>query len=57
VPAAESLLAGQRVTPELAAQVGEAAVVGAQPLAKNGYKVPLTRGVVARTVLGLATSA
>jgi len=53
VPAAESLLAGQRVTPELAAQVGEAAVVGAQPLAKNGYKVPLTRGVVARTVLGL----
>ena len=57
VPGAESLLAGQRVTPELAREVGAAAVAGARPLSKNAYKVPLTRGVVERTVLALATSA
>lgn len=54
VPEAERLLAGQRVTPELAAQVGEAALAGANPLAKNAYKVPLTKTVVRRTVLELA---
>ena len=57
VPEAERLLAGQRVTPELAREVGAAAAAGARPLSKNGYKVPLTRGVVERTVLALATSA
>ena len=57
VPEAERLLVGQRVTPELASRVGEAAVAGAMPLAKNAYKVPLTKGVVERTVLTLATSA
>jgi xanthine dehydrogenase YagS FAD-binding subunit len=56
VPAAEELLAGQRVTPELAESVGTAAVAGARPLAKNAYKVPLTQKVVARTVLALATT-
>jgi xanthine dehydrogenase YagS FAD-binding subunit len=57
VPDAERLLAGQRVTPELAAKVGEAAVAGARPLGKNAYKVPLTRGVVERTVLEVAERA
>ena len=57
VPAAEQLLAGQRVTEELARSVGAAAVAGARPLSKNAYKVPLIRGVVARTVLSLARSA
>jgi len=57
VPEAEGLLAGQRVTPELAREVGVAAVAGARPLLKNRYKVPLTRGVAERTVLALATSA
>jgi xanthine dehydrogenase YagS FAD-binding subunit len=51
---AEKVLAGQRITPELAARVGEIAVTGARPLAKNAYKVPLTKGVVERTVLDLA---
>jgi xanthine dehydrogenase YagS FAD-binding subunit len=55
VPEAEAVLAGQRMTPELAARAGEVAVAGARPLAKNGYKVPLTKGVVERTVLDLAT--
>ena len=57
VPDAERLLAGQRVTPDLAAQVGEAALTGATPLAKNAYKVPLTKAVVRRTLLELATRA
>jgi len=54
VPEAERLLAGQRVTPELTAKVAEAAVAGANPLAKNKYKVPLTREIVQRTVLSLS---
>src|SRR5580658_1400615 len=52
----EAMLAGQRITPELAARAGQAAVEGAQPLAKNGYKIPLTTAVVKRTVLQLATA-
>ena len=51
----ERLLAGQRITPDLAAKAGEAAVEGAQPLAKNAYKVPMTRALVRRTLLELAT--
>jgi len=57
VPEAEKLLVGQRITLELAREVGAASVAGARPLSKNAYKVPLTRGVVERTVLTLATSA
>jgi xanthine dehydrogenase YagS FAD-binding subunit len=52
----EGMLAGQRITPPLAASAGEAAVRGARPLAKNGYKVPLTRAMVARTIETLASS-
>jgi xanthine dehydrogenase YagS FAD-binding subunit len=54
VPAAERLLVGQRVTPELAAEVAEAALAGANPLRNNAYKVPLTKTIVRRTVLELA---
>jgi xanthine dehydrogenase YagS FAD-binding subunit len=50
LPAVEALLAGQRITPELAAKAGEAAIAGARPLAKNGYKVPMVRAMVARTI-------
>jgi xanthine dehydrogenase YagS FAD-binding subunit len=56
-PAAEALLAGQRVTRELAEAAGTAAVAGARPLAKNAYKVPLTRRLVERTVLAVAGAA
>lgn len=55
VPEAEKLLAGQRITPELAAKAAEAALAGARPLGKNAYKVPLTKSVIERTVLDLAT--
>ena len=54
LPEVEKLLVGQRVTAELAAKAGEAAIAGARPLAKNGYKVPLTRNMISRTVLGFA---
>jgi len=54
LPEVEKLLAGQRITPALADKAGDVAVAGARPLAKNGYKVPLTRGMVARTVLDIA---
>jgi len=57
LPKVEAMLAGQRITPELAAKAGEAAVEGARPLAKNKYKVPLTKNVVKRTLLSLAASA
>lgn len=53
LPKVEAMLAGQRITPELAAKAGEAAVEGAHPLAKNKYKVPLTKAVVKRTLLSL----
>jgi xanthine dehydrogenase YagS FAD-binding subunit len=54
VPAAETLLIGQRVTSELAAQVAETALAGANPLRNNAYKVPLTKTIVRRSVLELA---
>jgi xanthine dehydrogenase YagS FAD-binding subunit len=57
LPAVEKLVAGNRITPELAAQAGEAAVAGARPLAKNAYKVPLVQNMVARTIESLATRA
>jgi xanthine dehydrogenase YagS FAD-binding subunit len=54
VPEAEKLLAGQRITPELAAKAGDVAIAGANPLRKNGYKVALTKTVVRRTLSEVA---
>ncbi len=53
LPKVEAMLVGQRITPELAAKAGEASIEGAHPLAKNKYKVPLTKAVVKRTILSL----
>lgn len=53
---AEKLLAGQKITPELIAKVAEASIAGANPLAKNAYKVPLTRNTVKRTLSELIAS-
>jgi xanthine dehydrogenase YagS FAD-binding subunit len=52
--AVEEMLAGQTITASLAAKAGEAAVVGARPLAKNRYKVPMTQAMVSRAILELA---
>ena len=57
LPDVEHLLAGQRITPELAAKAGEVAIEGAQKLSKNAYKVPMTKALVRRTLLALATRA
>jgi xanthine dehydrogenase YagS FAD-binding subunit len=54
VPKVEAMLAGKRITPELAAQAGAAAIEGARPLGKNQYKVPLTQAVVKQTLVRLA---
>jgi xanthine dehydrogenase YagS FAD-binding subunit len=54
LPEVEKLLAGQRITDDLAAKAGEQAVVGARALSKNGYKIPLTRNLVRRTILDLS---
>jgi xanthine dehydrogenase YagS FAD-binding subunit len=53
VPDAERLLVGQTITDSLAQRVAEAALAGANPLAKNAYKVPLTKSIVKRTLLAL----
>ncbi len=57
VPAAEAVLAGRELTPELAEAAGTAVVADARPLAKNAYKVPLTRRLVERAVLDISGAA
>lgn len=52
--AAEGLLTGARVTPEVALEVAEVALAGAAPLPGNRFKIPLARGVIARTLTELA---
>ncbi len=56
VPDAEAMLAGQRITEDLAAAVAEKALEGARPLAKNGYKVPLAKSAVKRTLLAMVAA-
>ena len=50
--AAENAITGKRVELETAALAGEAAAAGAAPLSMNAYKVPLTKTVVKRALLG-----
>jgi xanthine dehydrogenase YagS FAD-binding subunit len=57
LPKVERLLAGQRITPELAVKAGETAIEGAQKLSRNAYKVPMTKALVRRTLLALAAHA
>jgi xanthine dehydrogenase YagS FAD-binding subunit len=57
LPAVEQMLAGQQVTEDLAARAAETAVSGARALSKNAYKIPMTKGVVRRTLLQVARQA
>lgn len=50
--AAEQVLAGQAPTPEVLAAAADAALSGAEPLAKNGYKLPLAQALVRRALEG-----
>jgi xanthine dehydrogenase YagS FAD-binding subunit len=52
----EAMLAGQQIHEELAAKAAEAALEGAQPLAKNKYKVPLTKAIIRRNLVALASA-
>ena len=56
LPKVEAMLINQRITTELAAKAGAAAIEGARPLAKNKYKLPLTQAVVKRTLVSLASA-
>ena len=51
---AEAAILGRTVTPERAAAAGTAAMQRATPLKRNGYKVPLFKGVIEEELLRLA---
>ena len=52
----EAALAGKTRNEETANMAGDMAVQGAQPLAHNGYKIPLMRNLVRRAIRAEATS-
>jgi xanthine dehydrogenase YagS FAD-binding subunit len=52
---AEAFLAGKTLDEATIAQAAVLATDGAKPLAKNGYKVPLTQALVRRALTKLAT--
>jgi xanthine dehydrogenase YagS FAD-binding subunit len=53
-PGAERVLEGAQVSEETIAKACDAALFGAQPLAENGYKIPLTKGLLTRALRKLA---
>ncbi|TDJ74595.1 MAG: xanthine dehydrogenase family protein subunit M [Planctomycetota bacterium] len=54
VKRAEALLAGRELDADALKAVGEEALRGAEPLAENGYKVPLTKGLIVRALQKLS---
>jgi xanthine dehydrogenase YagS FAD-binding subunit len=50
----ERILAGKRVTEDLAREAARVAIAGTTPLSKNSYKVPVLEAVVRRTILAAA---
>jgi xanthine dehydrogenase YagS FAD-binding subunit len=50
-PAAETALAGKRLTEETAAAAAEAALRDARPLSQNAYKIQVARTAVKRAIL------
>lgn len=50
VPKAESSLVGKTMNIDLLTQVARTALEGAEPLAKNAYKIPLTQTLVRRAL-------
>lgn len=53
-PAAEKLLAGKKITEDVAGGAGLAAFEGAKPLSGNAYKVRIGRTIVKRAILAAA---
>jgi xanthine dehydrogenase YagS FAD-binding subunit len=54
LPDVEHFLRGTSLSAAVAGQAGALAIANAQPLAKNGHKVPMTSAVVERALLRLA---
>jgi xanthine dehydrogenase YagS FAD-binding subunit len=52
--ASEGLLVDRKIDQRAAAEAARAAIEGATPLSKNGYKVPMLETVVRRTILAAA---
>jgi xanthine dehydrogenase YagS FAD-binding subunit len=51
---AEEFIAGKTLTTEVLAEAGRLALVNAQPLEKNAFKVPLAQTLVRRALVGAA---
>ena len=49
--AAEQVIKGKGITPEVAAKAAEAAVANAKPLSMNAYKVEMTKTLIKRAIL------
>jgi CO/xanthine dehydrogenase FAD-binding subunit len=49
--AAQQILIGEFITASVADKAAEAAVRDAMPLSKNGFKVPLVKALVKRSIL------
>ena len=54
--AAEAVLNGKPVDPDLAAKTGRAAIEGATPLSANAYKAPMFEALEKRAILKAAAS-
>jgi xanthine dehydrogenase YagS FAD-binding subunit len=54
VPAVEKLLVGRAIDANVAAEAAGLAVIGAEPMSGNDYKVPLVKGAVEEALLSLA---
>jgi xanthine dehydrogenase YagS FAD-binding subunit len=52
--AAEKVLAGKRLTEQVAMEAADAAVAGAKPMSQNAYKVQIARTAVKRAILKAA---
>lgn len=52
---AEAVVAGKRIDESVARQAAHAAMASADPLANNGYKVPLFEVLIRRTILAAAS--
>lgn len=55
VQAAEQVLVGNALIPEVIAQAADVALEGAKPLSHNGYKVELAKAIIRQTLTRLAS--
>ena len=52
----EQVIRGKELTPQVVAAAAKAVTVGAEPLEKNGYKIPLFQGVIEEELTRLGSS-